>query len=94
VLGLLFSIVAIALYTALRCGHQFGRLVALGIGVNFFLYCFVKLSMVMGLIPVGGVPLPLISYGGSALTAVMLGFGVLMSIHVHRDVEFTVDEFA
>jgi rod shape determining protein RodA len=94
VLGLLFSIVAIALYTALRCGHQFGRLVALGIGVNFFLYCFVNLSMVMGLIPVGGVPLPLISYGGSALTAVMLGFGVLMSIHVHRDVEFTVDEFA
>jgi rod shape determining protein RodA len=93
VLALLFSIVAIALYTALRSEHQFGRLVALGIGANFFLYCFVNLSMVMGLIPVGGVPLPLISYGGSALTAVMLGFGVLMSIHVHRDVEFAVQEF-
>jgi rod shape determining protein RodA len=93
VLGLLFSIVTIALYTALRSQHQFGRLVALGIGANFFLYCFVNLSMVMGLIPVGGVPLPLISYGGSALTAVMLGFGVLMSIHVHRDAEFAVDEF-
>jgi rod shape determining protein RodA len=93
VLGLLFSIVAIALYTALRSEHQFGRLVALGIGANFFLYCFVNLSMVMGLIPVGGVPLPLISYGGSALTAVMLGFGVLMSIHVHRDVEFAVEDF-
>ncbi|OYV38460.1 MAG: rod shape-determining protein RodA [Rhodospirillales bacterium 20-64-7] len=92
VLGLLFSIVAIALYTALSCAHQFGRLVALGIGVNFFLYCFVNLSMVMGLIPVGGVPLPLISYGGSALTAVMLGFGVLMSVHVHRDVEFATRE--
>ncbi len=93
VLGLLFCIPAIALYTALRCNHQFGRLVALGIGANFFLYCAVNLSMVMGLIPVGGVPLPLISYGGSALTAVMLGFGVLMSVHVHRDVEFAVDEF-
>jgi rod shape determining protein RodA len=93
VLGLLFSIVAIALYTSLRCVNQYGRLVALGIGTNFFLYCFVNLSMVMGLIPVGGVPLPLISYGGSALTAVMLGFGVLMSIHVHRDAEFAVDEF-
>jgi rod shape determining protein RodA len=93
VLGLLFLIVAIALYTALSCSHQFGRLVALGIGANFFLYCFVNLSMVMGLIPVGGVPLPLISYGGSALTAVMLGFGVLMSIHVHRDVEFATSEF-
>ncbi len=93
VLGLLFSIVLIALYTAVRSEHQFGRLVALGIGMNFFLYCFVNLSMVMGLIPVGGVPLPLISYGGSALTAVMLGFGVLMSIHVHRDAEFAVEEF-
>jgi len=93
VLGLLFSIVAIALYTAISCSHQFGRLVALGIGANFFLYCFVNLSMVMGLIPVGGVPLPLISYGGSALTAVMLGFGVLMSIHVHRDVEFAAKDF-
>jgi rod shape determining protein RodA len=93
VLALLFTIIAIALYTALTCGHQFGRLVALGIGVNFFLYCFVNLSMVMGLIPVGGVPLPLISYGGSALTAVMLGFGVLMSIHVHRDVTFEASEY-
>jgi rod shape determining protein RodA len=93
VLALLFSIVAIALYTAVRSEHQFGRLAALAIGTNFFLYCFVNLSMVMGLIPVGGVPLPLISYGGSALTAVMLGFGVLMSIHVHRDVEFAVEEF-
>ncbi len=93
VLALLFCIPAIALYTAIRCNHQFGRLVALGIGANFFLYCFVNLSMVMGLIPVGGVPLPLISYGGSALTAVMLGFGVLMSIHIHRDVEFATEEF-
>jgi rod shape determining protein RodA len=94
VLALLFSIVALALYTAVTCQHTYGRLVALGIGTNFFLYCFVNLSMVMGLIPVGGVPLPLISYGGSALTAVMLGFGVLMSIHVHRDVEFAaMDDF-
>ncbi len=93
VLVLLFTIIAMAFYTALSCAHTYGRLVALGIGTNFFLYCFVNLSMVMGLIPVGGVPLPLISYGGSALTAVMLGFGVLMSVHVHRDVEFAGGEF-
>ncbi len=93
VLVLLFSIIAMALYTAISCGHVYGRLVALGVAANFFLYCFVNLSMVMGLIPVGGVPLPLISYGGSALTAVMLGFGVLMSVHVHRDVEFASEEF-
>ncbi|HQT72304.1 MAG TPA: rod shape-determining protein RodA [Acidiphilium sp.] len=87
-LSILLSMVAMATYTALRCRHQFGRLVAIGISTNLFLYCFVNLAMVMGLIPVGGVPLPLVSYGGSALTAVMLGFGVLMSVHVHRDVEF------
>lgn len=88
VLALLTCIVTMAYYTAITCSHAYGRLVALGIATNFFLYCCVNLSMVMGLIPVGGVPLPLISYGGSALTAVMLGFGVLMSIHVHRDVDF------
>ncbi len=87
-IGLLLSMVLMALYTALRCQHQFGRLLALGIAANLFFYCFVNLSMVMGLIPVGGVPLPLVSYGGSAMTAIMLGFGVLMSVHVHRDVVF------
>ena len=75
---------------ALRCRHQFGRLVALGISCNFFLYVFVNIAMVMGVIPVGGVPLPLVSHGGSAMITVMVGFGVLMSVHVHRDVEFPV----
>ncbi len=61
---------------------------ALGISTNFFMYVFVNVAMVMGAIPVGGVPLPLVSYGGSAMIMVMLGFGILMSVHVHRDVEF------
>jgi rod shape determining protein RodA len=56
--------------------------------MNFFLYVFVNIAMVMGAIPVGGVPLPLVSHGGSAMITVMIGFGVLMSVHVHRDVEF------
>jgi rod shape determining protein RodA len=49
---------------------------------------FVNIAMVMGAIPVGGVPLPLVSHGGSAMITVMIGFGVLMSAHVHRDAEF------
>jgi len=73
---------------ALRCRHQFGRLVAFGIAMNFFLYVFVNIAMVMGVIPVGGVPLPLVSHGGSAMITVMVGFGVLMSVHIHRDVAF------
>ena len=88
VMGLLCLIVLAGMLMALRCRNQFGRLVALGISFNFFMYVFVNIAMVMGAIPVGGVPLPLISHGGSAMLTVMLGFGILMSVHVHRDVEF------
>jgi rod shape determining protein RodA len=88
VMGLLALIIIGGMLIALRCRHQFGRLVALGISVNFFLYVFVNIAMVMGVIPVGGVPLPLVSHGGSAMLTVMVGFGILMSVHVHRDVEF------
>ncbi len=88
VMALLGLIVLGGMAIALRCRHQFGRLVAFGIAMNFFLYVFVNIAMVMGAIPVGGVPLPLVSHGGSAMITVMIGFGVLMSVHVHRDVEF------
>ena len=89
VMGLLCCIVLGAMLMALRCRHQYGRLLALGIGVNFFMYVFVNIAMVMGAIPVGGVPLPLVSHGGSAMLTVMFGFGLLMSVHVHHDVEFS-----
>ena len=88
VIGLLALIVLGGMLIALRCRNQFGRLVALGISFNFFMYVFVNIAMVMGAIPVGGVPLPLVSHGGSAMLTVMLGFGILMSVHVHRDTEF------
>jgi rod shape determining protein RodA len=88
VMGLLGLIIIGGMLIALRCRNQFGRLVAYGIACNFFLYVFVNIAMVMGVIPVGGVPLPLVSHGGSAMLTVMVGFGVLMSVHVHRDVEF------
>jgi rod shape determining protein RodA len=91
VMGLLCLIVLGGMIIALRCRHQFGRLVALGIATNFFLYVFVNIAMVTGAIPVGGVPLPLVSHGGSAMFTVMIGFGLLMSVHVHRDVEFGLE---
>jgi rod shape determining protein RodA len=92
VMGLLLLLVLGAMLIALRCRHQFGRLVATGIACNFFLYVFVNIAMVMGVIPVGGVPLPMVSHGGSAMITVMLGFGILLSVHVHRDVEFPGSE--
>ena len=88
VITLLLLITWGALLIGLRCKHQYGRLVAFGIACNFFLYCFVNIAMVMGVIPVGGVPLPLISHGGSAMMTMMVAFGILMSVQVHRDVEF------
>lgn len=89
VIALLGGIVLAGMAIALRSRHQYGRLVALGISFNFFMYVFVNIAMVMGAIPVGGVPLPLVSHGGSAMLTVMVGFGILMSVHVHHDAEFT-----
>ena len=71
---------------ALRCRNHFGRLLGLGIVTNFSFYVFINTAMVMGLIPVVGVPLPLISYGGTAMLAVMFGFGLLLNVGVHREV--------
>jgi rod shape determining protein RodA len=93
-LGLIGGVVLLGLYTlvfiygfaiAFRSRSHFGRLLGLGITLNFFLYVFINTAMVMGLIPVVGVPLPLISYGGTAMLTVMFGFGLLMSVYVHRD---------
>ncbi len=92
--GLIGSLVLLGLYIlvfvygyaiAFRSRNHFGRLLALGITVNLFLYVFINTAMVIGIIPVVGVPLPLISYGGTAMLTVMFGFGLLMSVYIHRD---------
>ncbi len=72
---------------AMSARSQFGRLLAMGLILNFFFYIMINASMVMGLIPVVGIPMPLISYGGTAMLTVMFGFGLLLSVHVHRQVE-------
>jgi rod shape determining protein RodA len=87
-LGLLALYSLIIVYgfaIALRSRNHFGRLLGLGIVASFFLSVFINTAMVMGLIPVVGVPLPLISYGGTAMLAVMFGFGLLINVGVHRD---------
>ena len=63
---------------------RFGALLTMGLSVNFFLYFAVNMAMVMGLAPVVGVPLPLVSYGGSAMLVLLLGFGLIQSAHIHR----------
>jgi len=81
------TVIFYGVQTAMSARSQFGRLVAMGIVLNFFFYIMINGMMVMGLIPVVGIPMPLLSYGGSAMITVMLGFGILMSVHIHRQVE-------
>jgi rod shape determining protein RodA len=85
---ILFAVViGYGLQIAMSARSQFGRLLAMGITLNFFFYIMINGLMVMGLIPVVGIPMPLLSYGGTAMLTVMFGFGLLMSVHVHRQVE-------
>ena len=85
---ILFAVVIFyGVQIAMSARSQFGRLLAMGITLNFFFYIMINGLMVMGLIPVVGIPMPLLSYGGTAMLTVMFGFGLLMSVHVHRQVE-------
>ena len=86
-LVLFAAVIYYGIQIAMSARSQFGRLLAMGITVNFFLYIMINGLMVMGLIPVVGIPMPLISYGGTAMMTVMFGFGLLMSVHVHRQAE-------
>ncbi|HVI51092.1 MAG TPA: rod shape-determining protein RodA [Candidatus Sulfotelmatobacter sp.] len=93
--GMMGGVVLVVLYAlilfygyvlSMRSRSQFGRLVGLGVTSTFFLYVFINIAMVMGLVPVVGVPLPLISYGGTAMLTLLFGFGLVMSVYIHRDV--------
>ena len=84
ILAIYVGIIIFCLHSALRHKERFSSLLSLGLTVTFFLFFAVNMSMVMGLAPVVGVPLPLISYGGSAMLVLMGAFGLIQSAHVHR----------
>ena len=97
--GMVGALVLLALFTlvlvwgfsiALRCQHHFGRLVALGVTAMMFLYVFINTAMVMGLLPVVGVPLPLVSNGGTAMVSVMFACGLLIGVNVYRDAQLPI----
>jgi rod shape determining protein RodA len=89
-LGVLFLlciylfIISRGLYIAINAQHTFGRLLASGLTLTFFVYIFVNMGMVTGQLPVVGVPLPLVSHGGTSMVTLMIGFGIIMAIHTHR----------
>jgi rod shape determining protein RodA len=83
-LAIYLLIIFFCVASALANRDRFSSLLILGIALNFFLFFSVNMAMVMGLIPVVGVPLPLVSYGGSAMLVLMIAFGLVQSAHVHR----------
>jgi len=83
---MLYSVIVIVLFWAAKtCRNRFGQLVCFGFMLNFFIYYFINISMVLGLMPTVGVPLPLMSFGGSSLLSLMFGFGLCQNAHIHKD---------
>jgi len=85
VLGFFFALFGLTMAVAMRARTMFGRLAAAGIAVTLGLYVIINTSMVIGLMPVVGIPLPLISFGGTAMLTLMAGYALVLSIDLHRD---------
>jgi rod shape determining protein RodA len=83
-IALYLFIVARAVWLAMQTNDTFSRLLALSLALTFFVYVFINAGMVSGLLPVVGVPLPLVSYGGTSVVTLLAGFGILMGLYSHR----------
>jgi rod shape determining protein RodA len=83
-LGLYTIVLTRCMFIAIQAQGTFSRLIAGSLSLTFFVYIFVNMGMVSGFLPVVGVPLPLISYGGTSLVTMMASFGLLMGIHTHK----------
>ncbi len=81
-----FLVIAYSYSFALKSNSYFGKLAAIGLATNYFLYIFINMAMVLGLIPVVGIPLPLISYGGTVILSVMAGFGIILCVYINRNI--------
>ncbi|MBP3397487.1 MAG: rod shape-determining protein RodA [Alphaproteobacteria bacterium] len=78
-------IIVVLFWCAKMCRNRFGQLICFGFMLNFFVYYFINISMVLGLLPTVGVPLPLMSFGGSSLLSLMFGFGLCQNAYIHKD---------
>ena len=86
-----FLIIAYSFVFALRSASYFGKLLVIGLATNYFLYVIINISMVLGLLPVVGIPLPLISYGGTVILSVMAGFGIILAVNTNRNINIGKD---
>jgi len=85
ILSLYLLVIFRGLIIAINAQSMFGKLLAGSLTLTFFVYIFVNMGMVSGILPVVGVPLPFVSYGGTAIVTLMLGFGMLMSISTEKE---------
>ena len=83
IISLFFLLILIAFYISIKNQHVFGRILSLGVAINLFLYIMFNMAMVVGLMPVVGIPLPLISYGGTAMLSIMISFGLLLNVEIN-----------
>ena len=83
---MIYTFIVIMLFWAAKtCRNRFGQLICFGFMLNFFIYYFINISMVLGILPTVGVPLPLMSFGGSSLISLLFGFGLSQNAHIHKD---------
>ena len=83
---MIYTFIVIMLFWAAKtCRNRFGQLICFGFMLNFFIYYFINISMVLGILPTVGVPLPLMSFGGSSLISLLFGFGLCQNAHIHKD---------
>ena len=92
VIAINFLIIAYSYFFALRSASYFGKLMAIGLASSYFLYVVINISMVLGMLPVVGVPLPLISYGGTVIVSVMMGFGIILAVNNNRAINIGKDQ--
>jgi len=83
IIFLYFLLILIAFYVSIKCTHVFGRILSLGVSLNLFIHVIFNVAMVTGLMPVVGIPLPLLSYGGTAMLSIMISFGFLLNTELY-----------
>ena len=83
---LFLLVISICFYISIKSNHIFGRLLSIGVGTNIFIYVIMNISMVSGLMPVVGIPLPLVSYGGSAMLSIMISIGLILNVELNSGV--------
>ena len=87
ILFLFIFLILLCFYISIKSYHNYGRIICLGVGSNLFLYVLLNMSMVTGLMPVVGIPLPLMSYGGTAMLSIMVSFGLLLNVDIHYNIK-------